>query len=145
MARQFLLLVILLCVVSSARAQEACNRHSEPQGGFSLCVPDGWTAQEKEGQKYKLLFAPAAERFVANINMKDDTSAIPLEDYATASVEYIVTNYSKIGATDVKALTRAGFTTEAGLAGIRATFHAEYKGLLVRTIQYYFNDKAVVP
>lgn len=137
--RNLLLLGMLLPGASGVAAQEVCKRNIEPQGGFSFCVPDGWTASEKEGGKYKSLFAPAAEKFTANINMKDDVSAMALGEYATISVDYILKNYAQFGATSVKALTRDSFTTKTGLAGIKATFHAEYKGLLIGTIQYYFS------
>ena len=118
MMRNLALIGLLVLGASSTVAQEVCKRNIEPQGGFSFCVPGGWTAEEKEGQKYKLVFAPAAERFTANINMKDDMSTIPLEDYATISVDYILKNYAQFGATAVKALTRESFTTKSGLPGV---------------------------
>jgi len=142
MIRSLLLLGMLLPGASGIAAQEVCKRNLEPQGGFSLCVPDGWTVSEKEGEKYKLFFAPAAERFTANINMKDGVSAMALGDYATAGVDHILKNYTQFGATSVKALTRDSFTAKTGLAGIKATFRVEYKGLLIRTIQYYFSGNA---
>jgi hypothetical protein len=141
MIRSLLFVGILLCAASSAFAQGVCKRNVEPEGGFSLCVPDGWTAEVQEGQKYRILYAPRAERFTANINMKDDASEVALEDYVTANVDYIVENYAKVDATDVKALAKSDFTSDTGLVGIKATLHAEYKGLLIRTLQYYFNGK----
>jgi hypothetical protein len=139
MIRNLALLGMLLLGASSTVAQEACKRNIEPQGGFSLCVPDGWTASEKEGQKYKFLFAPTAATFTANINMKDEMSASPVEEYATNNADYILKNYMQFGASGVKALTRDSFITKTGLPGFRIAFHTEYKGLLLRTIQYYFN------
>jgi len=137
--KSLLLLGVLLTGASGAVAQEVCNRNLEPLGGFSLCVPGGWTASAKEGEKYKLLFAPPAERFTTNINMKDAVSALALGEYATASVDYILKNFPQMS---VKALTKDSFTTQTGLAGFRATFHAEHKGLLIRSIQYYFSGNA---
>ena len=137
--KSFLLLGILLAGASGVVAQEVCKRNLEPQGGFSICVPDGWTVTTKEGEKYELLFAPPGERFTTNINMKDTVSAVALGEYATASANYILKNFSQM---NVKALTRDSFTTQTGLAGIKATFHAEHKGLLILSIQYYFNGNA---
>lgn len=142
MIRGLLLLGMLLPGASGIAAQEVCKRNLEPQGGFSLCVPDGWTVSEREGEKYKLFFAPAAERFTANINMKDVVSARALGEYATASIDHILKNYTQIGITSVKALTRDSFTATTGLVGIKATFRNEYKGLLIRTIQYLFSGHA---
>jgi hypothetical protein len=142
MIRTLLLLSMLLTGASGAAAQETCARNVEPQGGFSLCVPDGWTVSEREGEKYKLLFAPPGERFTANINMKDSVSAMALDEYVATSVDYILKNYTQFGATTVKALTRDSFPTKTGVTGIKATFRTEYKGFLIRTIQYYFSGKA---
>ena len=49
MIRSLLLLGMLLPGASGIAAQEVCKRNIEPRGGFSLCVPDGWTVSEKEG------------------------------------------------------------------------------------------------
>ncbi len=138
--RTILLIVALLIGAAPALAQEPCNRNVEPQGGFSICVPQGWTASAREGEKYKLYFAPRGESFVQNINFKEDTSTVSLDQYATAGIAHILKNYASFGATTVTNLTKSSFTTQKGLAGIKATFHAEYKGLMIRTIQYYFHD-----
>lgn len=136
--RSLLLLSILLSGASGVAAQEVCKRNLEPQGGFSLCVPDGWTVTDREGEKYKLFFAPAGERFTANINMKDAASTMELEEYAAASSDYILKNFTQYA---VKALTRTSVITKTGLPGIKATFHAEHQGLPIRTMQYYFNGQ----
>ena len=138
-ARALALLGMLLLLKSGAVAQEVCKRNIEPKGGFSLCVPDGWTASEKEGQKYKLLFAPAAETFTANIVMDDEVSEIPLEEYATLSVTNILKNYTQVGVSSVKVPTRDSFMTKTGVPGIRVTLQTEYKGLRLRSLQYYFS------
>lgn len=136
MIKAFVLLGMLGAGALGITGQEQCKRNVEPQGGFSLCVPEGWTVSEKEGEKYKLYFAPAGERFTPNINMKHGVSTMTLDEYATSSVDYILKNYTQFGATSVTALTRETQTTGSGLAFIKLTFRAEYKSLLIRTIQY---------
>jgi len=131
---------LLFSGVVFVAAQEPCNRSLEPEGGFSLCVPEGWEVTKKEGEKYKLYFAPAGERFTANINIKVGESTLALDDYATASVDHILKNFRTFGPTDVKALTKNSFSTRGGLAAIKATFHVEYKEIVIRSIQYYFSD-----
>src|SRR5687767_1709387 len=79
-------LVFLFTV--AVRAQQVCHRHIEPAGGFSICIPEGWATQEKEGQKFKLLFGPRGQVFTANINFKDEVDPRPLRDYATAAIDY---------------------------------------------------------
>ena len=103
-------------------------------------MPQGWTVSEQEGEKFKFYFAPPSERFRQNINFKEEASAIALDLYATAGIEHILKNYATFGASTVTNLSKTSFTTAKGLASVKATFHAEYKGLMIRTIQYYFND-----
>ena len=132
-------LALLLLAAGVGLAQE-CKRDIEPQGGFSLCVPDGWSVETKENQKFKMLFAPAAETFTANINMKDDDSSQALTGYVDASIKEILSNPPAISATSIKLVGRTDFATASGLTGERVAFETEYKGLLIRTIQYYLDD-----
>ena len=138
--RTVTVLALLLIAAAVASAQETCKRDVEPQGGFSLCVPDGWSVETKENQKFKMLFAPAAETFTANINMKDDDSSQALTGYVDASIKEILSNPPAISATSIKLVGRTDFATASGLTGERVAFETEYKGLLIRTIQYYLDD-----
>lgn len=138
--RTIMLLGILLACALPVLAQEPCNRNVEPEGGFSICVPQGWTVSHREGEKFKFYFAPPGERFRQNINFKEEASPVALDLYATAGIEHILKNYATFGATTVTNLSKTSFPTDKGLAGIKATFHAEYKALMIRSIQYYFSD-----
>ena len=134
------MLALLLVAVAVGLAQETCKRDIEPQGGFSLCVPDGWSVETREGQKFKILFAPAAETFTANINVKDDESSASLTSYVGGSIKEILANPPSIAATSIKLVGWTDFATASGLAGNKAVFETEYKGLLIRTVQYYLDD-----
>ena len=122
-------------------AQTPCKRHVEATGGFSFCPPDGWIIAEREGQKYKIVHQARNDSFTPNINVKDEITSYSLPDYVAASIKMITTNYADIGATSIKLLTQSNFTTNNQTPGIKATFRTEYKGLLIRTLQYYFNGK----
>ncbi len=146
--RSFVVLTLLLLAASIGLAQshETCKRDVEP--GVSLCVPDGWSVQAQKDQKFKQLFAPAAETFTANINMRDDTSSVLLASYVAASVKQILSNPPSIGATSIKLVEETDFATASGLTGSKVIFETEYKGLLIRTVQYYLepseNHKVIV-
>ncbi len=144
--RSLVVLGLSLFAISSGLAQETCKRDVEP--GFSLCVPEGWSVETKPDQKFKMFFAPAAETFTANINLKDDASSASLTSYAADSIKTIISNPSKPGATSIKLVGWTDFTTVSGLNGNKVVFESEYKGLLIRTIQYYLeageNHKLVV-
>lgn len=135
-----LVVSMILPGACSVAGQETCKRHVESQGGFSICIPYGWTVEVQEGQKYKQLFAPAAEQLTPNINFKDDTDSRSVDDYATVSVKYILDHIKEnVGVTDVKLLSQDHFVTASAIPGIRVVFRSEYKGLVVRTVQYYFS------
>lgn len=136
----FVLLVIFLLALC-VRAQTPCQRYTETLGGFSFCPPAGWTTVEKENQKFKVHLAPRAETFTPNINIKDEATDYTLAAYVDASVKAIETSYQTIGATSVKRLEQASFLTNNRTPGIRVAFRTEYKGILIRTVQYYFNAK----
>ncbi|MCA1631726.1 MAG: hypothetical protein LC785_05795 [Acidobacteria bacterium] len=142
MRRILILVGLVLAAGLNCLAQETpCRRVAEPAGGFSMCAPEGWTVEAKEGEKYKMMIAPRAETFTPNINFKDEANSMPLADYATASGKYAVENYEKIGATSIRLVDRSDFVTSSKLAGIRVSFSVLYKGLVVRIIQYYFDAK----
>src|SRR5437588_7784113 len=103
-----LLLAILLILIGtySAQAQETCNRDVEAEGGFSICVPDGWTVTETTGDKFKALFAPRSDAFTSNINFKEGTSAASLEDYVAAEIKNLISNVAQTGATSIKVVSQ---------------------------------------
>lgn len=113
-----------------------------------MCIPEGWAMQEKEGEKYKILMATGSDTFNPNINFKSQVHTLSLNEYATAGVDYILNNLQSIGATSVTVVSRDSFTTETGIVAIRLIFRSEFKGLIVRTLQYYFdageNNKLIV-
>ncbi|MDX6577532.1 MAG: hypothetical protein QOE96_3485 [Blastocatellia bacterium] len=129
-------LALILFSLSVGVAQETCKRNIEPLGGFSLCVPDGWSVQAREGEKFKMIFGPAAETFTANINIKNENSTFSLPDYAGASIKTVLAN--TVGATSIKLVRWTDFSSTSGLAADRAVFEVEYKGLQITSIQYYF-------
>jgi len=122
-------------------AQSVCNRHVEPAGGFSMCVPEGWSVQQSlsEGQKYKSIFAPRDPRFTANLNFRDEANTSSLDDYVAAGIKGILASVEKLGATSIKLVSQDSFTTTSGMLGARVILRTEYKGYLIRTIQYLFN------
>lgn len=142
MMKRLLIAILFVFVLTQAgQAQFACKRHTEPSGAFSYCPPDGWSLTEKEGYKYKLVLGPRKEVFTPNMNIRDEANAGPLAAYVAASIKEILTNYEKIGATSVKVLEQSNFLTTNRVAGIRVAFRTEYKGLMIRTLQYYFSVK----
>lgn len=141
MKRMLFGIMFVFLLASGAFAQTPCQRHSEPIGGFSFCPPEGWIITAQEGQKYKIIHRERRDSFTPNINVKDETTSYSLPDYVTASIRTITTDYGTIGATSIKLLSQANFMTANRTPGIKVTFRTEYKGLFIRTLQYYFNSK----
>jgi hypothetical protein len=134
----FVATLVLVCAIPLV-AQEPCNRHTQSDGGFSICIPDGWTARERPNSKYQFLFGPAADNFAPNINVRDELSTLNLSDYVAAGIRTTLARKDELGATSIEALGQSEFVTTAGLRGIRSTFLTLYKGFWVRSIQYYFD------
>jgi hypothetical protein len=142
MRRILIITGFVLAASLNCFAQESpCQRVTESGGGFSMCLPDGWTVQTKDDQKYNMMFAPRGDTFTSNINFKDEANSSPLADYVTVSGKYVLDNAEKIGATSIKLVDRSDFTTSSRLAGVRVSFTVLYKGIQIRTIQYYFNGR----
>ncbi|MEO8436003.1 MAG: hypothetical protein ABI596_13970 [Pyrinomonadaceae bacterium] len=139
--RMALATAVVFLVTVAVRAQDSCQRQVELVGGFSICIPEGWRVQEKEGQKFKLLFGTSGPTFTPNINFKDAIDPRPISDYATAGVDYILKNFQEVGATSVKLISKTPITTAAGAQGMKVAMRAEFKGLLILSQQYYFNGK----
>ena len=134
----FALLVLVLFAAATGAAQ-TCTRHVEPQGGFSICLPDDWSVRDRADDKYKVLRGPASDNFVPNINFKEEASSLSLNDYVASSIRQVLANKERIGADSIEALGQSDFRTDEGKRGIRTVLHVMYKGRLVRTIQYTFD------
>lgn len=123
-------------------AQDVCNRHSEPAGGFSLCIPAGWNVTEQEGRKYKVLHGERVDNATPNINIKDEATTASLADYAAGATKYITENYQQLGMTSMKLIASEDFMTTEGKPAIKVTLSMDIKGLKARMLQFYFDGKA---
>ena len=133
--------ILVLTFALTCVAQEVCKRHTQPEGGFSYCPPDGWRIEEQTGEKHKMLFGTPSNGFAPNINIKEGESAAPLADYVAAAITYILANTEKIGATSIKVVGQSDFVTASEQRGMRVVFQSVFKSFLIRTIQYYSNGK----
>jgi hypothetical protein len=141
MLKRMLSAVVLLLVLAfGGFAQGVCNRYAEPQAGYSLCVPQGWTVEDKENQKYKLILGPSDTGLTPNIHFIDESNPLALADYAAGSAKYAVEHYAQIGATSMRMVSQSNFRTTSGTPAIRIAYLTEFKGSQIRTLQYYFGD-----
>jgi hypothetical protein len=148
MKKALFALTLLLLFALNCLAQQDCQRHRETEGGFSICVPEGWTVKASADDKFKMIYAPQSGVFTSNINFKEETSAAPLGDYVAAGIKELKSNIEKIGATSIKVISQSDFTTASNLRGVKVVFSTEYKGIQFRQLQYLFdaggNRKLVV-
>lgn len=136
---RILLIICVTLIAARGLAAQNCTRHVEPQGGFSICIPDGWTAQDSQNEKFKMLFGPRVDGFTPNTNFRDEVSTAPLSTYVAAGIKNILASTEKLGATSIELLGQSDFTTDSGMRGTRAVFQTLFKGAVIRTIQYYFD------
>jgi hypothetical protein len=132
--------VVILTFAITSAAQANCARHIETAGGLSFCPPEGWIEEKKAEDKYSRFFGPAQEGFTANLNIKDETSALLLPDYVAGSIKRILLPASaeKMGATSVKLVNQSEFITTSSLRGFKVEFRTEWKSWVISTVQYYF-------
>ena len=73
---------------SVAVAQTEPGRHSEPDGGFSYVVPNGWTTRKIAGlTDYQILFGPPGETYVPNVNFQRENDPRTLDDYVASNIQ----------------------------------------------------------
>jgi len=112
--------ILVLTFALTCVAQEVCKRHTEPEGGFSFCPPDGWRIEQKTGDKYKMVFGTPTNGFTPNINIREGESAAPLADYVAANIAYLLANAEKeVGAANVKVLGQSDFVTASEQRGMK--------------------------
>ena len=119
--------VVILTFAITSAAQANCARRIETAGGLSFCPPEGWIEEKKAEDKYSRFFGPAQEGFTANLNIKDETSALLLPDYVAGSIKRILLPASaeKMGATSVKLVNQSEFITTSSLRGFKVEFRTE--------------------
>ena len=117
MKKAFAVTLLVFTFTISTVAQEICKRHAEASGGFSLCQPDGWTAVEEKGKKFKVLESPSSSGLGANIIFLEESSASPLNEYVDSSVKNFLGNFEKLGFTKATLVSRSDLVTDFKGAG----------------------------
>jgi hypothetical protein len=151
MNRLLAITLLILTFALSSAAQKTCDRYSPAGRGFSICPPAGWRSVDGKEPNSKVMLGPTSNVFVANMNFREEATALSLKDYVDASVDYILATFNKpdntTGVTRVKLKSRTDFVTQRNLIGIKVVFLDDLKGLLINSTQYYFdtgNKKVVV-
>jgi hypothetical protein len=139
MKKIFSITLFLLAFGLSAFAQDNCTRYTEAAAGFSFCQPAGWTLVEREGSPFKLVMAPPADVFRANLNTRADDSTLDLKDYVDGSIKSVLEGTAKMGATSIVFVSRSEFVTDSGAKGVKVTYRTEYKGLIIFSAQYFID------
>lgn len=142
MKKSIALTILILISALAGLTQTPCERYVAPAGGFSMCPPPGWTLKDREGQQYKMMFGPPSEVFNANLNFKEEVTAIALKEYVDATVDNILKNYASVGATSTKLVSRTEFVTDSMERGEKTNYLTDFKGMQINTAQYIFNAGA---
>lgn len=131
--------VIFLFAHATAQAQAACERHSEPEGGFSFCPPEGWEAREVEGQIYKVLVGPQVGEATPNMIVKSVRFDGTLDAFVRGNVAELERK-SRAGALrSFKLVGRTEFVTDAGRRGSKIIVQQLMLGNLLRQSFYAFD------
>ena len=112
------------------------TRHSETNGGFSICPPAGWTLKEYPHMKFQAIVGPTARDFAPNVNIVDESSSGTLRAYVSANVELLGRAFQSF-----KNLGQTEFKTASGWRGFRLTTESDQGGRRLRQIFYFFDGK----
>jgi hypothetical protein len=111
------LLVILVAVLFplAAVAQETCQRHAEPKGGFSFCPPEGWAIKEDPKLEYKILIGPPSDDFAPNLIVTElKNFPLWLKDMVSVLTKESAEETAKrFGASEVGPLNQSEFITSS--------------------------------
>ncbi|MGI4788727.1 MAG: hypothetical protein ACRYFS_07735 [Janthinobacterium lividum] len=108
-------------------------RLSEPTGGFSYIPPAGWHVRTFPGMKYRISYAMPSGGFAPNINVVDETAAVPMSRYVPMSLIQMHRMFSTF-----HLLSQTAFVTKSGLSGVCLRSTATVAGRNVRQVCYMF-------
>lgn len=108
-------------------------RISEPTGGFSYVPPPGWRSRPFPGLKYKICYANPKGGFAPNINILDETAAVPLDKYLQLSLVGMKRAYTTLAVVGQKP-----FVTASGIHGIRMAVNGTTGGRNMHQVFYVF-------
>ena len=114
----------------------------DESGGFSYVPPPGWHVRSFPGMKYKISYGKPTDRFAPNINVVDETAALPLADYARFSQKQMQRLFPGF-----HLLSVSPFVTTRGLRGFRMRAEASPTGRKLRQTSYLFaghGDRKVI-
>src|SRR5215213_2709656 len=95
-------LTLILAFSQACTAQETCERHAEPEGGFSFCPPEGWTIAEDSRLKFKAVYGPRSDGFIPSINIIKVNDAVSLKETVSISIEHYPASAKRLGANYIK-------------------------------------------
>lgn len=133
--------IFVFSLAQAGLAQASCQRYTEPLGGFSFCLPDGWNLMKREGQKFKTAYGPLNRDFTPTIVVYDETNPAPLTAYVPGVMKVTLDSYSKVGAASVEVLGQTNFITTNKTQGVRVALQTERNSLVISMLQYFFNGK----
>ncbi len=140
MKKNLVILFFVLVFVVSGSSQEICTKYTPIGGGFSICLPDGWTNEAMDEGKYRMIVGTTINGFRTNLNFKDEAYTGSLKAYTDAGVAGVLKNGAvKSGAAAVTLKSRSDFVTSNGQTGIKVVFDVEYQGIQIISTQYYFD------
>ncbi len=118
------------------------TRVSEPTGGFSYVPPPGWHTKPFPGLKYKICYTNSLGGFAPNINILEETAAVPLDKYMQISLVGMKQAY-----TTFAILSQKPFVTASGIRGVRMVVNGTTGGRNMHQVFYVFpgaNDRKYV-
>ena len=90
------------------------GEYREAKGGFSIAVPDAWSAATGDYSPYQYIKGPEEAGFTANIAFVDEPYAGPVTAYVDSSLDSLI---GERVLSDFELLRRDSFRTDQGVQG----------------------------
>jgi len=129
--------LLLSFAAFSAAAQTPCKEHSEPQGVFTICQPDGWAPQPSSpDRKYRSL--RRAKSPTAQISFIERTDAASVYDVGFRGIANVFAAKDELEISNVRVISAGDFMTASGEKGIRFLFALTSEGVDSRNLSFIF-------
>ena len=130
-------LLMLCCLfsflfVQNIASQTLGNLFVEPNGVFSISMPNGWQMVDIN-MAYMMIMGPEYNGFTPNINFADEDYSGAISDYLDAVMGFFPLLFS-----DFRLLGRSVFQTNTGLTGECITYLVTMGQIQVRQKMYVF-------
>ncbi len=128
--KTLILAILLTLAFTVSGLAQKCKEYSAPGSSYAFCPPEGWTIDQKKGEKAFQYNSPTN---TANISVMDATDRGPRDMVALNIIKSV---FSGDHYKDPSLVFMRDSTTNFGLPGTKLVFNVEEEGVAFVSIYY---------